>query len=103
VGKTFAVYFLSRGSGVPAKAREVQTRVQKLVDDDRAKGVSVRVETKRIGLEGERRLCVTYDKSADGVRALERVRTLAKGVDLVRVVEEPCTPPYGGPKKEDLR
>lgn len=100
--KTFAVYFLSRGSGVPAAARAAQEQVQSLVDGDRERGVSVSVETKRIGIEGERRLCVTYENAGDGSRALERVRAVVAGVDLVRVVEEPCTPSPGqSQKKED--
>ncbi len=88
---------------MPAEARDALKKVEGLVDEDRAKGLKVNVETKRIGLEGERRLCVTYEKPADGVKALERVRTIVKGIDLVNVVEEPCTsPPATGPKKEDL-
>jgi hypothetical protein len=100
--RTFAIYTLSRGKGVPAEAREAQQKVQQLVDDDRARGVSVTVETKRIGIEGERRLCVTYETSGDAARALERVRAVVEGVDLVRLVEEPCTSsPATSPKKEN--
>ena len=83
-------------------AREAQQKVEKLVEEDRARGVKVTVETKRIGLEGERRLCVTYERAPDGVEALERVRAIVKGVDLVNLVEEPCTaPPATSPKKEE--
>jgi hypothetical protein len=102
VSKTFAIYVLSRGSGVPAAARVAQEQVQKLVEGDRERGVSVTVETKRIGIEGERRLCVTYETSGDAARALERVRAVVEGVDLVRLVEEPCTSsPATSPKKEN--
>jgi hypothetical protein len=93
---------LSRGGGVPAEARAAQQQVQQLVEGDRARGLSVSVESKTIGIEGERRLCVTYESEGDGDRALERVRALVAGVDLVRVVAEPCTPsPARSPKKED--
>jgi hypothetical protein len=102
VTRTFAIYTLSRGKGVPAEAREAHQKVEKLVEDDRARGVSVTIETKRIGIEGERRLCVTYESSQDGARALERVRAMVRGVDLVNLVEEPCTaPPATSPKKEE--
>ena len=102
VTKTFAVYTLSRGKGVPPEAREAQQKVEKLVEADRERGVSVSVETTRIGIEGERRLCVTYENSRDGVRALDRIRAIVKGVDLVNLVEEPCKlPPSKSPKKEE--
>ena len=93
VSKAFAVYSLSRGTGVPPEAREALQKVQKLVETDRERGVRVTFETTRIGLEGEQRLCVTYEDSRDGDRALERVRAIVKGVDLVNLVEEPCKRP----------
>ena len=102
MSRTFSVYALSRGKGVPPEARASQQKVQEMVDADRQRGVRVTVEATRIGIEGERRLCVTYENSRDGARALERVRAVVKGVDLVNVVEEPCTPPPSkNPKEEE--
>jgi len=102
VTRTFAVYTLSRGRGVPPEAREAQQRVQKLVQADRERGVKASVETTRIGIEGEQRLCVTYENARDGVRAVERVRAIVTGVDLVNLVEEPCTLPQSKtPKQEE--
>ena len=101
--KTFAVYTLSRGKGVPPEAREAQQKVQAMVDADRKRGVKVSAETTRIGIEGERRLCVTYENTRDGARALERARAIVKGVDLVRLVEEPCSPSPKSPSKERLQ
>ena len=45
---------------------------------------------------------MTYESTQDGARALERVRAIVRGVDLVNLVEEPCTaPPATSPKKEE--
>jgi hypothetical protein len=90
---TFAVYSLSRGKGVPPEARAALQKVQELIEADRARGVRVTVETTRIGIEGERRLCVTYEDAQEGARALERVREIVRGVDLVNVVEGSCSSP----------
>ena len=100
--RTFQLSILSRGSGVPAAAKEAAQQVQKLVDADRARGIRVTVETTRIGIEGERRMCVTYQNAREGGRMFERVRALVKGVDLVNLVEGPCTTsPAASPKKEE--
>lgn len=99
--RSFAVYALSRGTGVPAAAREAQQKVQELVESDRGRGVDVNVQATRIGIEGERRLCVTYADSQEAARALERVRAMVQGVALVNVVVEPCAPPpVESPTKE---
>jgi hypothetical protein len=91
--KSFAVYALSRGRGVPPEARAAQLEIQKLLEADRDLGLTVSVETTRIGLEGERRLCVTYKDNRDGARAFERARAIVKGVALVNLVAEPCVSP----------
>lgn len=102
MAKAFQLTILSRGSGVPAAARDAAQHVQGLVDVDRARGVRVTAETTRLGIEGERRLCVTYESAAEGGRMLERVRELVKGIDLVNLVEGPCIPPPpASPKRED--
>jgi hypothetical protein len=101
VSKTFSIYALSRGKGVPAEAHDAQQKVQELVETDRKRGIQVKVEATRIGIEGERRLCVTYENPREGARALARVRAIVRGIDLVNLVEEPCTPPSKSPEKEE--
>jgi hypothetical protein len=86
----FAVYALSRGKGVPEKARGVLEQVRKLAEADQREGLEVTIQASRIGLEGETRLCVQYGDPEAASRALERVKVLAHGVDLVNVVVEPC-------------
>ena len=98
--QSFSVYALSRGSGVPPVAREAQQKVQELVESDRSRGVDVNVQATRIGLEGERKLCVTYADAQEATRALERVRAMVQGVDLVNVVVEPCGSPSASSTKE---
>lgn len=91
--QSFAVYTLSRGTGVPAEARQALEQVTNVVESDRKRGVRVTVETTRLGLEGEQRMCVEYQNSRDGARAWERASAIVKGVDLVNLVAEPCASP----------
>jgi hypothetical protein len=90
---SFAIYALSRGKGVPPEAREALRRVRELVETDQSRGVTVSVETTRIGIEGETRVCVDYKDPEDGTRAYERAKVIVKGVDLVNLVAEPCATP----------
>ena len=91
--QSFAVYTLSRGTGVPAEARQALEQVTNVVESDRKRGVRVTVETTRLGLEGEQRMCVEYQNPRDGARAWERASAIVKGVDLVNLVAEPCASP----------
>lgn len=90
---SFAISGLSRGKGVPPEAREALRQVRELVEADQNRGVSVSVETTRIGIEGETRVCVEYKDPEDGTRAYERAKVIVKGVDLVNLVAEPCATP----------
>ncbi len=87
---------------MPPEASEAQLKVQKLAEADRDRGVSVSVSTTRIGIEGERKLCVAYRDPRNTARALERARVIVTGVDLVNLVVEPCTPPPGTTQKKEL-
>jgi hypothetical protein len=99
--RSFAVYTLSRGTGVPAEARAAQLEIQKLVEADRDEGLTETIETTRIGIEGERRLCVTYKNSRSAAHALDRARGIVKGVALVNLVTEPCKVPSSKTDKEE--
>lgn len=87
---TFGVYALSRGKGVPAEARQALEAVAGLVDEDLARGIAVKSERSRIGIEGETRLCVAYENAADAAEALERIRKIVADVDLVNLEFEDC-------------
>jgi hypothetical protein len=88
--KSFAVYALSRGRGVPEGARAALTEAERVIEGLRAGGADVAVTEERIGLEGETRLCFTFADPGLAEEALERIRRLASGVDLVNLAEEPC-------------
>lgn len=88
--QSFALYALSRGKGVPEGARAVLAGAEKVIADLQARGARISVTKERIGLEGETRLCATFADPSVAEEALERVRPLASGVDLVNLTEEPC-------------
>jgi hypothetical protein len=91
--RSFALYVLSRGKGVPDEAWEALGEVRALAEADREKGIAVTIQVKRIGLEGERRLCVEYQDEERARRAHERARAVVEGVDLTRLVIEACDEP----------
>jgi len=103
--RSFAVYALSRAKGVPPEAREALRKVRELVEGDRRRGLGVKVETSRIGIEGETRVCAEYEDPKDAGRAFARARAVVKGVDLVNLVVEPCDKPAapGERKKEEAK
>jgi hypothetical protein len=99
--RSFAVYALSRGKGVPAEARRALDDVQKLVDEDRRRGVAVESRRTRIGLEGETRLCVEYEDPEPARKAQRRARDIVEGVDLVNLVVGPCDESRSQPDREE--
>jgi hypothetical protein len=89
--RSFYVEALSRGKGVPREARDALTAVQRAVRADEERGVSVRIhDIKKIGFEGDSRLCVDYSDARDGTRAWERAQAIVKGIELVNLIAEPC-------------
>ena len=90
--RTFGVYALSRGKGVPPAARSALDAVAAIVEEDRKKGIAVESERTRIGIEGEFRLCVEYEDVSAAARALKRIREVVEGVDLVNIEIESCMP-----------
>jgi hypothetical protein len=85
-----AVYALSRGKGVPDETRSAFEQCRVVLEEARERGRAVRVEEQRIGLEGERRLCADFPDPASAEAMAERLRQIAKGVDLMNVAQEPC-------------
>ena len=88
--QSFALYALSRGRGVPEGAKATLAEAEAVLEDLRAQGAEITVTQERIGLEGERRLCVTFADRDMADRAFERIRQLSLGGDLVNLVREPC-------------
>jgi hypothetical protein len=88
--RSFALYALSRGKGVPEGARAALARAESMLEELQASGADITVSEERIGLEGETRLCATFADESLAEEALERLRRLVSGVDLVNLAEEPC-------------
>jgi hypothetical protein len=88
---SFAVYALSRGRGVPEATSRAWRAVWTLLEDARREGKVAQLRQARVGLEGEVRLCAEFSDAARAREMLARVREIGKGVDLLNIVEEPCT------------
>ena len=88
--RSVAVYALSRGSGVPSATREAYQKAQTLLHDLERDKRAARVEETRLGLEGESRLCAEFTNDENARAAIEKLRALARDVELMNVVEEPC-------------
>jgi hypothetical protein len=85
-----AVYALSKGKGVPERAREALASARGLMIQWRAEGRVLDIVDTRIGFEGERRLCARFATGADAADAMKELAALGKGVDLFNVKVEPC-------------
>lgn len=86
------VSMLSRGKGVPDEARAAFKDVRALLEiPTYARGI-VRQDTRRIGLEGETRLCVEFTDADAADAALARIRQRIDGIDLIDVSTTPCPP-----------
>lgn len=88
--RVFGVYALSRGKGVPEEAREAMKAVAAIVEADRERGIAVRSERTRLGLEGETRLCIEYDDEDAAAAALRSISEAVEGVDLMNLEVESC-------------
>ena len=86
-----AVYALSRGTGVPDATRSALERVRSLFEAAKSDGRVLRIEKTRIGLEGESRLCAEPRDTLAAQNLLAQVRQAVEGVELLNVVEEPCS------------
>lgn len=87
----FALYALSRGKGVPAATRAALDNANSLLEDARKNGEVVALTKTRIGLEGETRLCVQARDAAAARDLQKKVRVIAGDVELLNIVEEPCS------------
>jgi hypothetical protein len=96
----FSIYVLSRGKGVPPDARNALNTVSEIVEGDRRRGVRVETARTRIGLEGETRLCVDYERADDARRAITRIEKAIKDVALINLVPGAC-PPGETPREKD--
>lgn len=94
---TVVIHALSRGKGVPAETRDIYKQIHALLEQRRSDAAITRLESSRMGLEGETRLCVEFHDRDQAAATLADIRKLAAGTDLLNIVEEPC-PGYKGSK-----
>jgi hypothetical protein len=88
---SFAVYALSRGRGVPDATRAAWQALWEMLEAARRDGAVAQLQQTRIGLEGEMRLCVEFSDARRAQEMLARAREMATRVELLNVVEEPCS------------
>jgi hypothetical protein len=86
-----ALYALSRGRGVPEPTRTAWQAAWSLLESARRDGKVARLEQARIGLEGEVRLCAEFDDPQAAQELMDRIRTIVRDVELLNLVEEPCS------------
>lgn len=84
------VVILSRGRGVPARAKAVYKQIRELVRAETQHDPAATQREEVIGLEGERRLCIWLANPARGARLCEQIRTLGITTDLVTVKVNGC-------------
>ena len=87
---SFSVYALSKGKGVPERARQVFQQAQALLEDAQRQGKVMQLKQARIGLEGETRLCAEFHSDTVAQELFEQIRKLGEGIELLNVVMEPC-------------
>ncbi len=87
---TIAIYSLSRGKGVPPETREALKQIRALLEQKQAANSVSALQSNRIGIEGETRLCAEFRTSQDAQAALAEIRRISAGMELLNVVEEPC-------------
>lgn len=90
--QSISVYALSRGKGVPDQAREVLAHSRTLLKSAQERGEVRRMVEQRIGIEGETRLCAEFSDAESAHSMIEQIQQLGKGVDLINVKVEPCSP-----------
>ena len=89
---SFSVYALSRGKGVPDEARQVLDHSRRLLKRAQEQGEVKQIVDRRIGLEGETRLCVEFSDEQAANRLFGQIQHFSDGVDLLNVKKEPCSP-----------
>ena len=88
---SITVTTLSKGRGVPEPTRASYQRVRALLEDKQRAAQLSGFAVKRMGLEGETRLCAEFRDPAQARAALAEIRKLTDGVELINVEPAPCS------------
>ena len=82
---SFSIYALSRGKGVPGEARQVLEHAREVLQEGQAQGQVTRLVDRRIGLEGETRVCAEFSDEQVAARFFDQLHRFSLGVDLVNL------------------
>jgi len=93
---SFAIYALSKGRGVPDDTYSAYTGVRQYLQNLQEQGHVLQLTETRIGLEGERRLCVAFSNSTTAHNACETVCQRTRHLQLINIRNESCTPQTAG-------
>lgn len=85
-----SVYALSRGKGVPDEARRVLDQARQVLKNGQEQGEVTRLVERRIGLEGETRLCAEFVDETVARRFFHQLNQLSLGVELVNINKGMC-------------
>lgn len=89
---SFSVYALSRGKGVSEQAMNVLNQARQMLKVGQDQGKVKRFVDRRIGLEGETRLCAEFSDEQTADQFFNELHLFSRGVDLVNMKREPCPP-----------
>lgn len=90
IPESVSIYALSRGTGVPEKARKVLEEARTLLKKAEDQGIVTRLIDRRIGLEGETQLCAEFSDADSSREIFSHIRNISEGVDLINVKVESC-------------
>ncbi|WP_189644650.1 hypothetical protein [Luteimonas gilva] len=86
---------MSKGRGVPAPTRDAYKQIRGLLEEQKNQSAVTNIDTQRIGLEGEMRMCAEFRDRAQAEYTLEQIRKLSADVELIHVAEGPCPTTQG--------
>lgn len=90
VETTIQVDILSMGRGVPADTMRAYQDIKGVVERENKSGADVHITEKVLGLEGERRMCIVANDTAQAETLYEEIGLLVGDIELIRVSRELC-------------
>ena len=89
-GTTIQVDILSMGRGVPADTMRAYQDIKGVVERENKSGANVHITEKVLGLEGERRMCIVTNDTAQAEALYEEIGLLVGNIELIGVSRELC-------------
>ncbi len=81
---------LSIGRGVPEPTLKAYRRIKRVLEQGRDEGMALTIREKRIGLEGETRMCIEFEKQQDMHAMMDKIKPLTTGIELLNVETKRC-------------